>query len=505
MNCLLLRMRSFFNAAFSFQSPSKMKKQITLLALLLFLSVFRADSQTLVSAEFLGNVSKSQLQVQFFQSFHNGADRYRVTYQTKNLDGTPTIASGLICVPDNLNWRYPMACYLHGTSSTDEDVPSNLTFEADIAVAMCGKGYVSFAPDYLGLGASAGIHPYVHAESEAWVAVDMLQAAKEFATSLGVAFNEQLFITGYSQGGHAAMALHKMIDEELSDSLTVTAAAPMSGPYSIGEVMRELILSGQEYSRPAYLVNTIISYQYVYGDLFNSFDEAIKPEYLDLVDQFWTEQIGLGDLNDAMVVLLNQNEGGSFPLKIMRDEYVQQIMDDPNHPANLRMQENNTYDFAPTAPTRLIYCAADDQVPYENSTAAEAFMQSLGAAEVESVNLSSFADHGFCALLAVPDMLNFFANYQKIEPLTDANVVEADPNFQVYPNPASEVIRLGSAWNAGHIRIFDTWGRCVLDREVMPEGQPEIRLEGLESGIYWLQLQQEGRTFYQKLMVQRAG
>jgi hypothetical protein len=484
---------------------SNMKKLITIFASVLLLSAFRADAQTLVSAEFLGNVSKTQLQLQFFQSFHNGADRYRVTYQTENLDGSSTIASGLICLPDDLNWRYPLACYLHGTSSTNEDVPSNLTFESDIAVAMCGKGYISFAPDYLGLGASVGIHPYVHAASEAWVAVDMLQAAKEFATAQGLAFNEQLFVTGYSQGGHAAMALHKMIDEELSDELAVTAAAPMSGPYSIGEVMRELILSGQEYSRPAYLVNTIISYQYVYGDLFNSFDEAFKPEYLDLVDQYWSEQIGLGELNDAMVELLTQNEGGSFPLKCLRDDYIQQFVNDPNHPANLRMQENNTYDFAPTAPTRLIYCAADDQVPYENSITAEDFMLTIGATDVESVNLSSFADHSFCAILAIPDMLSFFSNYQKIEPLTNAGVMEQEVSLQVFPNPATDVIRLGAVWNAGRIRVFDSWGRCVLDKETMPGVQPEIRVEGLENGIYWLQLQQEGRTSHQKLTIQRQG
>ena len=84
-------------------------------------------------------------------------------------------------------------------------------------------------------------------DAEAQVAIDMLHAAAAFTAQNDVHTNSQLFITGYSQGGHAAMALHREIDRNWSDEFTVTASAPLSGPYSISGVMRNLILTDKIY------------------------------------------------------------------------------------------------------------------------------------------------------------------------------------------------------------------------------------------------------------------
>ncbi len=479
-----------------------MKKIFTFLSLAFLLSQ-TLFAQTLISFEFLGKVSKISLEQQFFQVFHNGADRYRVTYQTMDIDGNPTIASGLVCLPDDLTKRYPMACYQHGTSSNDDEVPSNLSFDAIIPVALCGKGYVAFAPDYLGLGVSEGVHPYVHAASQAWVAVDLLRAAKELAAQKNIEFHEQVFITGYSQGGHAAMALHRMMEVDLADEFTVTASAPMSGPYSIGEVMRDLILSGAEYSRPGYLINTFVSYQYVYGNIYMSIDEAFKPEYQDLVQQFYNEEISLGEVNDELTNLLIANDGVVVPLNLLREEYVQEVTNDPNHPANLRMIENNTYDWAPTAPTRLFYCMADEQVPFENSIVAESAMQANGAADVLAVNVSSTADHGSCAFIAVLNMINFFENYQVIETLPVVATTERNAAMlDVFPNPAAAVVNLKNLPDDGLLRIFDLNGKPVLQTSV-GAGNAEIFVGDLQNGIYMLEFNGADAGQRQKLVIQK--
>lgn len=41
----------------------------------------------------------------------------------------------------------------------------------------------------------------------------MLKAAVTFAANAGITLNEKLFITGYSQGGHASMALHRDLEK----------------------------------------------------------------------------------------------------------------------------------------------------------------------------------------------------------------------------------------------------------------------------------------------------
>jgi acetyl esterase/lipase len=461
-------------------------KQIITLLSFIFLLSQHLGSQNLLSVQFLGKVSKTSLEQQFFQTFHNGADRYRVTYETTGIDGNTTIASGLVCLPDNLTKRYPVVCYQHGTASDDDQVPSNLSFDSTFPVALCGKGYLAVAPDYLGLGASQGVHPYVHAASEAWVAVDLMRAAFELAAQKNLAFNEQVFVTGYSQGGHAAMALHQMLEQELADEFKVTASAPMSGPYSIGEVMRDLIVSGEEYGRPGYLINTIVSYQYVYGDLFNSFEDAFKPEYLGLVGQFYNEEISLGTVDTELANLLSVNEGAIIPIKLLRDDFVAEFINNPNHPANLRMIENNTYDWAPEAPTRLFYCMADEQVPFENSILAASAMEANGAADVEAINLSSTADHVSCAFLAALNMITFFENYQEIEDLPVAVFEPLAASLEVFPNPASEAVVLKNLAEEGVLRIMDWQGKTLLQKEVNA-GDFEISLEGLVSGMYFLE------------------
>jgi len=475
-------------------------QHLNTLFFLFFLLSQNLSAQALLSAQFLGNVSKAQLEQQFPQAFHNGVDRYRVTYSSMGLDGNPTVVSGLVCLPDDLTKRYPMVCYQHGTSSSPADVPSNLGFDATFPIALCGKGYVAFAPDYLGLGVSQGIHPYVHAASEAWVAVDLLRAAMVLAEQEHVAVSEQLFITGYSQGGHAAMAMHRMIEQELADEFTVTASAPMSGPYSIGEVMRDLIISGEEYTRPGYLINTIVSYQHVYGDLFSSIEEAFRPAYQDLVEDFFNGEITLGEVDVELADLLTANEGAIIPVKVIREEYLEAVENDPGHPANLRMIENNTYEWAPLAPTRLFYCTADEQVPFENSLLAESVMQANGAADVEAVLMSTTADHASCAFLAALGMLFFFEEYQVIEELPVATTEGRSFGLEVSPNPASDRIVLKNLPSDGSLRLFDLQGKPVLQR-ALPAGDAQLLLGGLPSGLYLLEFTGQQGSLRQKLVV----
>ncbi|MGB0368673.1 MAG: hypothetical protein ACPGD8_04665, partial [Flavobacteriales bacterium] len=48
-------------------------------------------------------------------------DVHRVVYQTPNVDGTPTTASGLVCLPTGDTCAMPMMAYLHGTKVKKDD------------------------------------------------------------------------------------------------------------------------------------------------------------------------------------------------------------------------------------------------------------------------------------------------------------------------------------------------------------------------------------------------
>ncbi len=305
------------------------------------------NAQQLISSTFLGSKTKNQLLAQFNIPFIGfGVNYYQITYTTPDVHGITDTVSGLLVVPDDPTGVYPRLVYQHGTSGSPQDVPSfNVQNggEGIIGWLFGGLGFVSLLPDYLGLGVSTGVHPYVHAASEASTAVDMLRAASIFEAQQGFNTHDQLFVTGYSQGGHAGMALHRAIQTNLSNEFEVTAAAHLSGPYSISGVMRDLILGNQVYYYPAYLPNTAVSYQEVYGNLYNQLSDIFRAPYAGLIQQFQDGVLELGDLNEQLIAALIANEGASITTKMLQPAVITAVTNDPQHPINLALADNDVY------------------------------------------------------------------------------------------------------------------------------------------------------------------
>ncbi|MEO6038641.1 MAG: T9SS type A sorting domain-containing protein, partial [Saprospiraceae bacterium] len=411
---------------------------------------------------------------------------------------------GLLVVPNDLSKVYPRLVYQHGTSGSKLEVPSYTanSGEGTIGLLFAGLGYVTMAPDYLGLGISKGFHPYVHAASEASVAMDMLRAVQQYTDQNGIHINSQLFLTGYSQGGHAAMALHRAIEQDSTNEFTVTAAAPMSGPYSISGVMRNLILTDAVYYYPAYIPNTVLSYQTVYGNLFTQISDIFRPAYVDLVTQFYAGQISLGTLNSQLITLLTSNEGACRPIKLFKDEVLQAIINDPNQPMNLALAKNDTYThWIPEAPMRLFYCMADDQVPFLNSIVAGDSLTAAGAPDFLISDVNSTADHGGCVNPALTATAIFFAGFQQVT--TDANTPANDWQLTMSPNPASTALNLQGIPTAGKLVVVDMSGRVVLNTYVR-KGQQTIDVTGLENGLYLARFSAPGKNAWtEKLLIRR--
>ncbi len=466
-------------------------------------------SQNLVSATLLGQKTKAELLAEFdnLPFIQYGAKYYRVTYTTKSVQGLVDTASGLLSVPDNPAFKYPRLVYQHGTSGSKQDVPSiNVVSggEGKVGLLFAGLGYVAFLPDYLGLGnTSKGFHPYVHAESEAWAAMDMLRAGEQFLQENQFVRNDQLFITGYSQGGHGAMALHRAIEQDPAEEFQVTAAAPMSGPYSISGVMRDLILTDAVYYYPAYIPNTALSYQTVYGNLFNDLSEVFKPDYATLIQQFYEGQITLSSLNSQLIATLIDNEGACRPFRMLQESIIQEIEANPDHPINLALNANNTYDgnWLPSAPFRLFYCMEDDQVPYRNSLLARDSFLAAGVTNFAISDVLPTADHGECYVPAMTSTLIFFLGYQQIG--TVGTVVPKDFwNLTLSPNPAHDFVNINDLPAAGRLEIVDFYGK-LMQTARLSAGSHSFNISELPSGVYLIQFFAKGKVWVEKLVVRR--
>ncbi|MCB0704335.1 MAG: T9SS type A sorting domain-containing protein [Saprospiraceae bacterium] len=476
--------------------------------LLLFICLaftMQVNAQQLISYEQVGAISHAQMIQDYGIFIQYGVRLYAIEYTSLDLDGNSTNVSGLLVVPDDENRIFPRLVYQHGTVDSPEDVPSLLAGGYELAAVFGGMGYVTLAPDFLGLGVSELFHPYVHADSEAQVAIDMLFATEEiFDTSFGSLLNDQVFVTGYSQGGHAAMAAFQKLETEYADDYTVTAAAPMSGPYDISGAMTDFTLGDNAYYFPAYLAYTALSYQEAYGTLFSSIGDFFKPEFAPMIQQFYDREITLGTLNTFLINELTNLYGASVAKYSLLDDVLTAIETDPNDPINVALADNDVYDWTPLAPTRMFYCMADDQVTYQNSLVAEAAMLANGATDVEAVDVDPSADHGGCVSPAVTQTIIFFAQFQEIGDYSATADLTAT-QLKIAPNPTDGKVFITMPENQSgqaDIRLLDLKGKTYANWQIENQGaKQELQLGQYPAGMYTLEIILNGQRFYSRLVI----
>ena len=442
-----------------------MKKLITAFCLFVSLSGQAPSVKAqdyIIDFTYLGSRSKFELLVLFGQPVDYDIDLFRIRYETIGSDFLPDTASGLLVIPQvPAGTQLPMVLYGHGTTNGPTDVPSQLRGGFEVAMAYAAFGFITAAPDYLGLGDSRGFHPYVHAATESSASLDMLNASLEYLDTHEPEWDPNfLFVAGYSQGGHASMAVHKEIEDFWSFVYPVTAATHMSGPYSISGVMRDIILSDDSYSEPAYIAYIVLGYEAVYGNIYNEITDIFKEPYATSIQNFYTGAINLDALNTQLLTALSLG-GDTVTKRMLQDSIVDALANQPDHPINIALADNDTYQWAPQAPTRLYFCGNDEQVPFENSLVAEEAMQSLGAADLQAINLNPAFNHGQCVFPAILSSIDFFLSF--VHPsAVDQPLVNAEP-LSLFPNPAGDAITFGLEAAKGGIRyeIYNAYGQLA--------------------------------------------
>jgi hypothetical protein len=455
-----------------------MKLKLSVLFAFLSLQLF---GQNFISSTFVKSYTKSFFFQQFGLQATYDVNLYRIKYSTTDVKGLSTVASGLVCLPNDKKTSYPLNVYHHGTVGSRLEVPSYGSFEAVLPSILTGFGFIGICPDYLGLGDSPGIHPYVHAESEASASKDMLLAAQKFISEQGFVTSKEVFISGYSQGGHAGMALHRLLEKN-NLGFKLKAASHMSGPYNLSEGMKEIFLSNSEYGIVAYLANVALSYNLVYGIFKNGdLNNFFKPTYAKMVAKFAKEEINLFDMNSQMIDSLKAQFGKASPKLMIQDSIVANVIANQNHPINVALRANDVYDFKSSVPTRLFYCKNDDQVTFTNSLTAEAKMKANGTAEVQAIDVRSNATHTECVNPAATATLFFFFSYLNLVSGLDENN-DILP-LKVFPNPTTSIVEIVSEVELKKVTLIDIHG-SIYNKTVNGN---KINVEELPSGLYILQ------------------
>ncbi|MFK7785089.1 MAG: lipase family protein [Crocinitomicaceae bacterium] len=468
-----------------------------ILPLLLLIGTGISHAQNLVSVTFLENSTISSLDL-FPQVVPDyDVDYYKIVYTTTDVDGNSTIASGGLAVPLNTPCdSLPIGVYQHGTSLNKEEVPSRNNGEAIIAKLMSSKGFVTCAPDYLGMGDSPGLHPYVHAESEATAALDMIRAVRLFLSdSLSIVDNGEVVITGYSQGGHAAMATHKYVeDNNLLAEFNIVASAPASGPYDLSGDQSELLLSNDPYTNPGYVVYLLSSFELAYGNIYTTYSDILKSPYDAVVPPYFdgnNTTYGMGDLNPLLPTQLSD---------LIQDSVLTNFLNDTlNHPLWIALRDNDNHNWVPTRPVQMFYCTNDEQVDFNNALTAESYMNSNGATDVTSMDMGAL-DHGNCVLPALSTALAWMSS--KVNSCAVLNTLELETlGISIYPNPTDHQMHIDGLQPGTEVRVLDAAGKQVHQTSTQ-DLTLTINTTDWDAGWYVVQIEDAlGRMQVRKLAI----
>lgn len=175
---------------------------------------------------------------------------WRVMYHTVDQAGNDRAVTGIITLPAGAapEGGWPVVAHAHGTTgiaapcapSRGPSLPGDVGIEG-----------VWAQTDYIGLGPVGELHPYLQRAAEANAVLDSVRAAHEIA---GADLNDDWYLLGGSQGGHAALATYEEATAQLPDLRLVATVALVPGAETTGtfgdpvqvQILAALILFGNQ-------------------------------------------------------------------------------------------------------------------------------------------------------------------------------------------------------------------------------------------------------------------
>lgn len=444
----------------------------------------------------------------------------KIIYNTIDGNGVPTLASGVVFIPVvDETTSMPVFSYLHGTLTRDLDAPSYLSgIEAVIGWIMAMDGYISVLPDYLGMGDGPGIHPYQHAASEASASVDMLKAAMQLCNSTNAKPNGNLYLGGYSQGAHAALATQYEIQKSPLPGLTLRKTVAGSGAYSLSGVQKKFLFSQSEYPSPSFLPYLLLGYQEVYGNLYGDLSQVFVSPYNLTIPGLFNGLLTTDQINSQLP--------GTWKTMFV-PKYLWNIQYNYFHPVNYALRKNDVINWKPQTDLHLYYCTCDELVAKENSLLAYFSFILRGSNKVSVLPVGPYK-HAECApfvlLLAkiqfdcasganpcginllsllksatdedLPEFANAVLNmgqFPYLEEIMASKELEAyltervdTEKIQIYPNPASDqvTIYVGKDFPANaRLSLYDMQGRLILE-QTFSESSILLDVKPLQTGVY---------------------
>ncbi len=330
-----------------------------------------------------------------------GVDSYRLVYST-TLGKDVINASGVVYIPRDMRIPAPMISLQHGTTFVKDRAPSTSGDFSGMEY-FAAAGYIALMPDYIGYGTSAELfHPYYDEAASATTVIDFIKAAREFLQQDSVAFNDKLFLAGYSEGGYVSLAAARELENNPAHKLTVTAVAAGAGGYNLKHML-ESVTSGRYYSYPAYLAFVLIAYNETY-DWNRPLTDFFREPYATALETHFNGEYDGWQINSRRTTDVT---------RLLNPEFLADL-GSTNGEAELKaaLSRNSVEGWNTNIPIRLYHGTRDEIIPASNSETTLAEFRKTGSEDV-SLTLIPGGTHGSSFLPMVRQFVPWLETFRK--------------------------------------------------------------------------------------------
>lgn len=361
---------------------------------------------SVASVTYLGGYSKWQLRGLIKVAglpdpipVENGIELYRIKYWTEHL-GKPVLASGLYALPRG-SAPSGTVMWSHGTSVERSFTPSAPTTEESVVIsaAYSGSGFLTIAPDLVGMGQSKTYHPYLYTPTTVAASIDMLRAAKSVSEGMKIAWKPSLYLVGFSQGGLTTAAMQRTLEANPDPAFQVKAAAAISPPLNLAEISFPKALRGESTASSLYAGYVINSYALTYGKPANS---VLLDKYAAMLPKLYSGNTP----TDDVVAALPKDTREMFQPAFL-------VGFDKGDASWFRdaLLANEGHLWAPKAPLKLFVGSKDTDVPAEDARSSALKMKALGG-NVSVIEVGPY-EHGDVVVRGVPQAQAWFKGLNK--------------------------------------------------------------------------------------------
>lgn len=353
-----------------------------------------------VSAETLRSFTQAYRQAELTALLKYDVRSFVLTYST-TYKGKSIEASGLVLLPVGLKDSASIISIQHGTTFAKDEAPSQggaLGMEL-----FASAGYVAVVPDFIGYGSSADVfHPYYDKEHSAMAVIHMIKAAREFLVKENIAFSDDLFLGGYSEGGYVTLAAAEEIESNPEHKLKLSGVAAGAGGYDLISMLKG-VTTNSYYSYPAYLAFVLMSYNTTY-DWNRPLTEFFRKPYADSLLKYMNGDFGGSTINSKLTGRVDSLFTSSF--------FDALTASDGELPLKRALDKNSVKGWKTQTPVKLYHGSRDEIIPYQNS---ENTLESFEAAGSKNVSLKIIkgGTHGSAFLPMMEDFIPWFLQITK--------------------------------------------------------------------------------------------